>query len=113
MNLQNYYTVNLYLKFSPLLRKHFILNCPDDILKFFCDCIFNVVKGKVKLEATSQHKLAVLTREKTNLEKICSRRTFSLKRKRQVLGSQRGLRLLKLVLPSVLNHLKNYHGIER
>ena len=113
MNLQNYYTVDLYLKFSPTLRKFFILHCPDDIMKFFCDCVFNVVKGKVKLDKRLQQKAALLAREKTNLEKICSKRRVALKRKRQVLGSERGLRLLKLVLPSVLNHLEYCHGIEQ
>ena len=113
MNLQNYYTVNLFLKFSPVLRKHVILHCPDEILKFFCDCVFNVVKGKVKLEKNLKAKLAVLTREKPNLETICSKKRVSLKKKRQVLGSERGLRLLKLILPSVQNHLKHCHGSER
>lgn len=113
MNIQNYYTLNLFLKFSPTLKKCFILHCNDELLKFFCDCIFNVVKGKVKLERALQQKVSTLTSQKTNLEKICSKRSVSLKKKRQVLGSPRGLRLLCLVLPSVKNHLKLCHGIER
>ena len=113
MNLQNYYTVDLYLKFSPTLKKIFILHCPDNILKFFCDCVFNVVKGKVKLDKKLQEKAVFLAREKVNLEKICSKRRIALKRKRQVLGSERGLRLLKLILPSVQIHLKSCHGIEQ
>ena len=82
-------------------------------MKFFCDCVFNVVKGKVKLDKRLQQKAALLAREKTNLEKICSKRRVALKRKHQVLGSERGLRLLKLILPSVLNHLEYCHGIEQ
>ena len=39
MNLQSYYTVDLNLKFSPILRKFFILLCPDVMMKFFCDCV--------------------------------------------------------------------------
>ena len=116
MNSQNYYALDLYQKFSPTLRKFFILHCPDEIIKFFCDCIFNVtfnvttvVKGRVKLENNIQRNMAVLSREKANIEKICTKKRVSLKRKRQVLGSDRGMRLLKLVIPSVLNHLKNCH----
>ena len=109
MNSQNYYTLDLYQKFSPTLRKFFILHCPDEIIKLFCDCIFNVVKGSVKLENNIQRNMAVLSREKANIEKICTKKRVSLERKRQVLGSDRGKRLLKLVIPSVLNHLKNCH----
>ena len=109
MNSQNYYTLDLYQKLSPTLRKFFILHFSDEIIKFFCDCIFNVVKGRVKLENNIQRNMAVLSREKPNIEKICTKKRVSLKRKRQVLGSDRGMRLLKLVIPSVLNHLKNCH----
>ena len=110
MNFRNYYTVDLYLKFSPTLN-FFILHCPDDKMKFFCDCVFNVVKGKVKLYKRLQQKAALLAHEKTNREKTCSKRRVALKRKRQVLGSERGLRILKLILPFVLNHLNFFHGI--
>ena len=93
MRLQNYYTVDLYLKFSPTLRNFFIFHCPVDIMKFFCHCVFNVVKGKVKLHKMLQQKTALLAREKMILEKICSKRRVALRRKRQVLGSERALRL--------------------
>ena len=36
-----------------------------------------------------------------------------MKRKRRLLASHRGLRLLKIILPSVLNHLKSCHDIKR
>ena len=71
------------------MRKFFILHCPDNVLKFFCDCVFNVVKGKVKLDKKLQEKAVFLAREKVNLEKLCSKRRVALKRKRQVLGKER------------------------
>lgn len=113
MTSQNYYTLELYQKFSPTLKKFFILHCPDEIIKFFCDCVFNIVKGKVKLENSIQRKMTVLSREKTNIETICTKKRVSLKRKRQLLASERGLRLLKLVSPSVLNHLKNCNDCDQ
>ena len=36
-----------------------------------------------------------------------------MKRKRHLLASPRGLRSLKMFLPSVLNHLKSCHDIKR
>ena len=113
MNLQNYYTLSLYQKFSPTLRKFLILHCPDEIIKFLCDCIFNVVKGKVSLEKNVREKMSLLSREKSNIETICTKKRVSLKRKRQVLGSDRGLRLLKVVLPSVQSHLKKCHDSDQ
>ena len=113
MSLQNYYTVDLFVKFPTVLKKCFILNCSDDIIKFFCDSIFNVVKGNVKLAKALQNKLSTLSREKKTMENLCSKRKVSVRRKRYILASTRGLRLLKLILPSVSNHLKICHGVER
>lgn len=113
MSLQNFYTVDLFLKFPTVLKKSFILNCSDDIIKFFCDSIFNVVKGNVKLAKTLQSKISTLSREKNTMKLLCSKRKVSVKRKRYILASPRGLRLLKLILPSISNHLKVCHGIER
>ena len=112
MSLQNYYTVDLFVKFPTVLKKCFILNCSDDIIKFFCDSIFNVVKGNVKLAKALQSKLSTLSREKKTMENLCSKRKVSVRRKRYILASTRGLRLLKLILPSVSNHLKICHGVE-
>ena len=67
MNLQKYYTFDFYLEFSPTLRKFFTLHCPDDIMKFFGDCVFNVVKGKVKLEKRLQQQATLIAREKAHI----------------------------------------------
>ena len=56
MSLQNFYVIDLYFDFPVTLKRCFILNCSDGILNFFCDFIFNVVKGNVKLEKKSASK---------------------------------------------------------
>ena len=96
MNAQNYY-LDLYQTFSRTLSEFFIPDCPYESIKFFY-CIFDVVKGKVNLENNLQRKMAVLSLEKANFEAICSKKPVSLQRKRQVLSSDRGMRLLKLVI---------------
>ena len=113
MSLQNFSIIDLYIDFPVTLKRCFILNCSDGIIKFFCDCIFNVVKGIIKLEKKVRAKIAVLSTEKSIIEALCSKRKISMKRKRQLLVSPRGLRLLKIILPSVLNHLKSCHDIKR
>ena len=56
MSFQKFYTVDLYINFPVVLKSCFILNCSDDIIKFFCDCIFNVIRGNVKLDEAAQSK---------------------------------------------------------
>ena len=48
-------------------------------MKFFGDRVFNVLKGKVKLDKKFRQKPALLAREKTRLQKISSKRQFALK----------------------------------
>ena len=81
--------------------------------QFFGDCIFNVVKVNVRLEKNVKSKLAVLSREKSIIEALCSKRKVQINQKRQMLLSPRGLHLLKIFLPSVLNQLKSCHDIRR
>ena len=82
MSLQNFHVNDLYIDFPVTLKRCFILNCSDGIIKYFCDCIFNVVKGNVQLEKKVQAKIAVLSREKSIIEALRSKRKISMKRKR-------------------------------
>ena len=113
MSLRDLYTVDLYIKFPLTLKRCFNLNCSVEVIQLFCDCIFNVIKGNVKLEKKVQAKISTLSREKSIIATLCSKKNISLKRKRQLLASPRGLPLLKVILPSVLSHLKSYHDIKR
>ena len=113
MSLRDFYTVDLYIKFPLTLKRCFNLNCSEEVIKLFCDCIFNVIKGNVKLEKNMQAKISTLSREKSIIATLRSKKNISLKRQRQLLASPRGLRLLKFILPSVLRHLRSYHDIKR
>ena len=113
MSLRKFYTVDLYIKFPLTLKKCFTLNCSEEVIELFCDCIFNVIKGNVKLEKSMQAKISTLSRKKSIIATLCSKKKISLKRNHQLLAFPRGLRLLKLILPSVLSQLKSYHDIKR
>ena len=109
MSLRIFYTVVLYIKFPLTLKRCFNLNCSEEVIKLFCSCIFNVIKGNVKVENKVNAKLSTLSREKSIIATLCSKKNISLKRKRQPLAS-RGLRLLKFILPSVLNLTMTSNG---
>ena len=113
MSLRDFYTVDLYIKFPLTLKRCLNLNCSEEAIKLFCNCIFNVIKGNVKLENNRQAKKSTLSREKSIIATLCSKENISLKRKRQLLASPRVLRLLEFILPSVLSHLTSYGDIKR
>ena len=113
MSLRDLYFVDLYIKFPLALKRCFNLNCSVEVIQLFCDCFFNVIKGNVKLEKKVHAKISTLSREKSTIATLCSKKNISLKRKRQLLASPRGLRLLKVIAPSVLSLLKSYHDIKR
>ena len=56
MSLRKFYTVYLYKKSPPILKRCFILNYSEELNKSYCDCNFNVIKGKVKLEKKDKQK---------------------------------------------------------
>ena len=68
MSLPNFYTNDLYINFPVVLKSCFILNCSDDIIKFFCDCNINAVGGNVKLQKKVQSEIYTFSREITIME---------------------------------------------
>ena len=59
-----------------------------------------------------QARISKLSREKSIRATLCSRKKISLKLKRLPVASLTGLRLLKVNLPSVPNHLESWHDIK-
>ena len=112
MSLRNFYTVDIYNNSLVVLKRSFILKCSDDSIEFFCDCISNVAIGNVKLEKKLPSKISGISRKKTVKETHCSKAKTSSRRNRHLLACTWRLRLLKIILLSVLNHLKSYHDIK-
>ena len=77
MSLRKFYTVDLYIKFPLTLKRCFKLNCSEEVAKLFCDCIFKVIKGNVKLEKDMQAKISTLSREKSIIATPCSKKQFT------------------------------------
>ena len=62
------------------------------------------MKRKLKLENNLQRKITAFSRVKANIGTIFTKKRVSLKRKRQVLGSDRGMGSLESVILSVLKN---------
>ena len=103
MNQHNFYILELFSKFKPVLKQSFLLHCPTEIIKLFCNCLFDVVHGQNKMSADVSAK--ELKRHETSIAIICKKNS-GITKKRQLLASGRGFKLLKLIDFFVLNHLK-------
>ena len=66
---QRLFTVKLFSSFKPVLKKHFILNCSDAIIKLFCNCVFNIKQGSIEHQNV---KIQSLKKRMTLIEKLCS-----------------------------------------
>ena len=110
MSLRDYYMLDLFHSFKPIVKKSFLSYCPNNDIKFFCDCIFNVVHGHVKMDSSVTKKK--LDRNKMLIERLY-RRGIKIALKRRLLLSDEGLKLLVLIQPSISNHLKKRHELKR
>ena len=102
--------LDLFHSFTPIVKKRFLSYCPNNDIKFFCDCIFNVVHGHVKMDSGVTKKK--LDRKKRLMERLY-RRGIKIALKRRLLLSDEGLKLLVLIQPSISNHLKKRHELKR
>ena len=99
---QHLIIIETFSSLKPILKKHFILHCSDEIIKIFCNCIFNIKEGRIELKNVN---LRSLRKNKLLIEKLFSTR-FKLSLKRQSLASQRGTSLLRLLDSSILRYPK-------
>ena len=78
------------------IRNAILKNCENDLIHIICDCVYNVVKGKVP--SLTQEKVNKLARHKTNLIKLTKK--LLIKEKRKILA-QKGGGFLPFLLPLV------------
>lgn len=110
MSQRDYYTLDLFSSMKPIVKQTFLLHCSNENIKLFCNCVFNVVHGQIKM--TANVSLKRLQKFEAIIDFIC-RKTNKLNKKRQFLASKNGIKLLQLVEPSILLHLKKRHGINQ
>ena len=110
MSPRNFYALELFSKIKPVLKQSFLLHCPVEIIKFFCNCLFNVEHGQIKMTADVSAKK--LKRHEASIAMICKKKSL-INKKRQLLATRRGIKPLKLIECSVLNQLKKRLDIKQ
>ena len=110
MSQRNFYILELFSKIKPVLKQWFLLHCPVEIIKFFRNCLFNVVHGQIKM--TADVSAGKLKRHEASIAIICKKKS-PINKKRQLLATRRGIKLLKLIESSVLSHLRKRLDIKQ
>ena len=102
MNTQNLSTLQVFQSFSHKCKGFFLQSCPKEFMGFLCKCIINLLKGN--LQSIKRHHVVTFHSE----VRLLSLKRTTWKRRRDILASERGLQLTKVITPPVLNHLSCY-----
>lgn len=86
---------------KPKYRTALLKACDDDEINIICECIYNVLKGKIPLEKEEKLKL---NKHKNILRKLVSKGKQKL---RKTIIIQKGGAFLPLILGAVLSALFN------
>lgn len=86
---------------KPKYRKALLKACDEDEINIICECIYNVLKGKVPLENREKTKL---NKHKNILRKLVSKGKQKL---RKTIIVQKGGAFLPIILGAVLSSLLN------
>ena len=92
-------TLQVFQSFSHKCKGLFLQSCPKEFIRFLCECIINLLKGN--LQSLKRHHLVKLQ----NQVRLLSLKRTTWKQRRDILASERGLQLIKIFTPPVINHL--------
>ena len=98
MNTQNLSTLQVFQLLSRKCKSHFLQSCPKEFIRFLCECIVNLLKGK--FQAIKRHHVVKFQR---SLATIAKKNNLEAKKKRSVV--RKGLQLIAVITPPVINHL--------
>ena len=99
MNTQNLSTLQVFQSLSRKCTSHFLQSYPKEFIRFLCETIVNLLKGN--LQAIRRHQVVKFQDQVWLL--LLKRTTW--KQRRNVLSSEKGLQLIAVITPPVLNHL--------
>ena len=99
MNTKTLFTHQVFQSLSRKCKSHFLQSCPKEFIRFLCECIVNLLKGN--LQAINRHHVVKFQDEVWLL--LQKRKTW--KQRRNVLSPEKGLQLLAIITPPVINHL--------
>ena len=102
MNTQNLSTLQVFQSFSHKCKSLFPQSCPKGFIRFLCECIINLLKGNMQ-SIKRRH----VAKFQSNVRLSSLKRT-TWKQRGYILASERGLQLIKVITPPVINHLSWY-----
>ena len=102
MTTQNLSTLQVFQSFSHKCKSLFLQSCPKEFIRFLCECIINLLKGN--LQSIKRHHVVTFQIE----VRLLSLKRTTWKQRRDILASERGLQLIKVNTPTVINHLCSY-----
>ena len=105
MNTQNLSTLQVFQLLSRKSKSHFLQSCPKEFFRFLCKCIVNLFNGN--LQTIKRRQVVKFQNEVWLL--LLKRTTW--KQRRIVLSSEKGLQLLTVITPPVVNHLSWYGAV--
>ena len=101
-SLDNEHTKTLYFPSVPIIfpqmQNFFLQSCPKEFIRFLWEGIINLLKGN--LQSFLRHRVAIFESEVS----LVSLKHTTWKQ-RNILASERGLQLIKVIAPPVINHL--------
>ena len=100
--LDDEHTKSLYSPFVPIAFPQMqkpLQSCPKEFIRFLCECIVNLLKGN--LQNIKRHHVLKFQDEVW----LLSLKRTTWKQRRNVLSSERGLQLIAVITPPVINHL--------
>ena len=102
-SLDDEHTKSLYSPSVPIIfpqmQFFFLQSCPKECIRFLCECIIKLLKGN--LQSIKRHHVAKFQSE----VRLLSLKRTIWKQRRHILASERGLQLIKVITPPVINHL--------
>ena len=98
-NILNAHILEVFQTFTPTFKKLFIQNCPKEFIRFLCECIVNIIHGKLLIPKSK------LQQYRRQLRKL-SQKTPSYRERRTVLCSKKGLSLIKVISAAIIDRFK-------
>ena len=99
MNTQSLSTLQVFQSFSRKCKSLFLQFCPKEFIRFFCECIVNLLEGN--LQSLKRHHVTKFQKE----VRLLSLKRVTWKQRRDVLASEKELQLIKVITSPVINLL--------
>ena len=102
MNKQKFSTLQVFQSIPQKCKSLFLQSCPKEFIRFLCECIINLLKGN--LQSIKRHHVVKFLSEVW----LLSLKRTTWKQRRYIVASERGLQLIKVFTPPVINRLSWY-----